>query len=62
MTVSRAIRNQAQTMKGGHGRARPGHAQQATAAPRQGQPVFGSVKQAAEKAEGAFRRNESGPR
>ncbi|PHQ50520.1 CsbD family protein [Streptomyces cinnamoneus] len=63
MTVSRAIRNQAQTMQGRIteelGRvARNRRLQRRGGADR----VSGGLKQAVEKAKEAFRRNGSGPR
>lgn len=63
MTVSRSIRNQAQTMKG-RITEELGRVTRNRRLQRRGRVdrVSGSLKQAAEKTRGAFRRNGSGPR
>lgn len=63
MTVSRTIRNQAQTMKG-RITEELGRVTHSRRLQRRGTAdrVSGSLKQAVEKAKGAFRRNGSGPR
>ncbi|KMS70314.1 CsbD family protein [Streptomyces viridochromogenes] len=63
MTVSRTIKNQAQTMKG-RITEELGRVTRNRRLQRRGRTdrVSGSLKQAAEKAKGAFRRNGSGPR
>jgi uncharacterized protein YjbJ (UPF0337 family) len=63
MTVSRTIRNQAQTMKG-RITEELGRVTRNRRLQRRGRAdrVSGSLKQAVEKTKGAFRRNGSGPR
>lgn len=63
MTVSRTIRNQAQTTKGRF-TEKLGRVTRHRPSQRRGRAggVSGSLKQAAEKAKGAFRRNGGGPR
>ncbi|MDX3114972.1 MULTISPECIES: CsbD family protein [Streptomyces] len=63
MTVSRSIRNKAQTMKG-RITEELGRVTHDRRLQRRGRidRVSGSLKQAAGKAKGAFRRNGSGPR
>lgn len=63
MTVSRTIRNQAQTMKG-RITEELGRVTRNRRLQRRGRTdrVAGSLKQAVEKAKGAFRRSGSGPR
>ncbi|MFG2126648.1 CsbD family protein [Streptomyces sp. NPDC048751] len=63
MTVSRTIRNQAQTMKG-RITEEPGRFTRNRRLQRRGRAdrVSGSLKQAVEKAKVAFRRNGSGTR
>ncbi|WP_128429301.1 CsbD family protein [Streptomyces cyaneus] len=63
MTVSRTIRNQAQTMKG-RITEELGRVTRNRRLQRRGTTdrVSGSLKQAATKAKGAFRRNGSSPR